>query len=351
MALNELAGQLVDAVCDEAETLRVAVKCDESTAGATLIDFGVETRGSLEPGVRLAEVCMSGLGRVDLCHGVDNVWDGPAVVVRTHSPVAACLASQYAGWQILHQGYFAMGSGPMRAMATKEELFERIGHTERADRAVGVLEAAKLPGADVIRHIAGEVGVAADRLALCVAPTASIAGTVQIVARSIETTLHKLFELGFDVSQVVSGFGVAPLPPVAADDMVGIGRTNDAILYGGKVTLWLAGGRKTPSPEDGGGGHEEADTQLASSQGGDHDSDAPLTDEEVVAIGPQVPSSASADHGDSFAEIFKRYDGDFYKIDPHLFSPAEVTLVNLDTGRAFRYGECLPEVFRDWRAT
>jgi methenyltetrahydromethanopterin cyclohydrolase len=324
--LNERAGRLVDALCADAEALRVTVIRDKSTAGATLVDCGVNTRGSLEAGVRLAEICMSGLGRVDVCHRVGDIWDGPAVAVRTDAPVAACLASQYAGWQFLHEGYFAMGSGPMRAMAAKETLFERIGHTEQATRAVGVLEAAKLPGAGTIQHIAGEVGVAAQRLALLVAPTASIAGTVQIVARSVETTLHKLFELDFDVSRVVSAFGVAPQPPVAADDLTGVGRTNDAILYGGKVTLWLAGG---------------SHGNLTGEK---------LSDDEITEIGPQVPSSESADHGEPFAKIFRRYDGDFYKIDPHLFSPAEVALVNLDSGHAFHYGTCLPEIFRDWWA-
>ena len=67
--------------------------------------------------------------------------------------------------------------------------------------------------------------------------TASIAGSVQVIARSVETALHKMHEIGFDLTQVRSGFGIAPLPPVAADDLVGIGRTNDAMLYGGEVTL------------------------------------------------------------------------------------------------------------------
>ncbi|MEZ6071446.1 MAG: methenyltetrahydromethanopterin cyclohydrolase [Pirellulales bacterium] len=338
MTLNDRAAELVDAMTARAGMLGVAVTRDASTAGATLVDCGVRSLGGLEAGVRLAEVCMAGLGRVDVCHGVAGLWDGPALSVRVDAPLAGCLASQYAGWQVARDDYFAMGSGPMRAMAGKEDLFARIGQTENAAQAVGVLEAAKLPPAETILYLADAIGLPPDRLALLVAPTASIAGTVQVVARSVETAMHKLFELGFDVSQVVSGFGIAPLPPVAADDLVGIGRTNDAILYGGKVTLWLAGGGKAlatePSPED-------------SSRG----TDAKLSDEEIAAIGPQVPSSASSDHGQPFAEIFRRYNGDFYQIDPHLFSPAEITLVNLDTGRAFHYGSCLPEVFDDWRTT
>jgi methenyltetrahydromethanopterin cyclohydrolase len=134
---------------------------------------------------------------------------------------------------------------------------------------------------------------------------------VQVVARTVETALHKLHELGFDLKKVASGFGVAPLPPIAADDLVGIGRTNDAVLYGGRVTLWVR-----------------------------------ASDDELMELGPKIPSSASADHGRPFAEIFAAYDHDFYKIDPHLFSPAEVTLVNLATGNTHRFGSPAPAILR-----
>ena len=153
-----------------------------------------------------------------------------------------------------------------------------------------------------------------DHLTLLAARTASIAGTVQVVARSVETALHKLHELGYDLKNVVSGFGSAPLPPVAADDLAGIGRTNDAILYGGEVTLWV------------------------------RDDDARLAE-----IGPQIPSCASRDFGEPFAAIFERYGRDFYKIDPLLFSPAVVTLVNLTSGKSHRFGELRPDVLSSAR--
>ena len=135
---------------------------------------------------------------------------------------------------------------------------------------------------------------------------------MQIVARSIETALHKLLELGFDLKSIESGIGVAPLPPVAADDLVAIGRTNDAILYGGEVTLWVRS-----------------------------------EDATLEAIGPRVPSSASSDFGQTFAAIFERYQRDFYKIDPHLFSPASVTFCNLSSGNSFRFGQTHPRVIHE----
>src|SRR5262249_38807812 len=161
------------------------------------------------------------------------------VQVLTDDPVRACMASQYAGWQVSVGKFFAMGSGPMRARYGKEALFDRIGHREEAGVAVGVLETRQLPTEEVVAYLVERVGLPADRLTLLCAPAASIAGTLQVVARSLETALHKLDDLKFDLAQVVSGYGTAPLPPVAADEIGAIGRTNDAILYGGQVTVWV----------------------------------------------------------------------------------------------------------------
>jgi methenyltetrahydromethanopterin cyclohydrolase len=307
IGLNERAWLLADEVAAQAERLNVAVL--HTTGGARLIDCGIEAPGGLEAGRRLAEICMSGLGRVAITAGDAGDWSGPLVTVETDQPLLACMASQYAGWQIAEGKFFAMGSGPMRAVACREPLFDQLGIRESAAAVVGVLETSRLPGDDVCEKIASQCGVALDRLTLLAARTASIAGTLQVVARSVETALHKLHELGYDLKNVASGFGSAPLPPAAADDLVGIGRTNDAILYGGQVTLWVRGD----------------DTRLAE-------------------IGPQVPSCASRDYGEPFAAVYERYGRDFYRIDPLLFSPAVVTLVNLATGCTHRFGELRPDV-------
>lgn len=300
--LNLRALEIADDMAARTEELRASVTTAEN--GARIIDCGVKTPGSLDAGVLLAEVCLAALGRVGLASGRADLWSGPAVTVATDQPVAACMASQYAGWQISGEKFFAMGSGPMRAAGSREPLFDKIGHRARPQRVVGVLETRKLPPAAVCGQIAADCGVSPDRLTLLVAPTASIAGTVQIVARSVETALHKMHEIGFDLQQVVSGYGVAPLPPIASDDLIGIGRTNDSILYGGEVTLWVNG-----------------------------------DDEQIAALGPKIPSSSSSDYGEPFAALFERYGRDFYKIDPLLFSPAAVMLVNLRSGRCHWFGQ------------
>jgi methenyltetrahydromethanopterin cyclohydrolase len=309
LRLNDRAAQLVEAIAATAETLRIAPLATDG--GGRVFDFGIEAAGGLAAGRALAQVCAAGLLEVELTPGELDGAGWPHVQVSTDFPTEACLFSQYAGWQISVGKFFAMGSGPMRAVAAREELFAKLGYRETADRAVGVLEGRKLPGPDVFQYLAEKTGVPAEHITLLVAPTASAAGNFQVVARVVETALHKLHELGFDMKRIRSAHGTAPLSPVATDDLTGIGRTNDAILYGGRVTLWVRG-----------------------------------DDESIAHIGPQVPAVASACYGRPFLEIFEDAGRDFYKIDPHLFSPAQVVFQNLDTGRVHRFGDTLPDVLR-----
>jgi methenyltetrahydromethanopterin cyclohydrolase len=311
LPLNVQAVQLLEAATAQRAYGSLGVAEKRLSGGATVLDFGVDTLGNLQAGLLLARLCMAGLGDVTLVPGQVDGLGFPTVQVQTDHPVEACLLSQYAGWRVSVDDYFGMGSGPMRAAAAREELFEKISWDESPDSVLGVLEASALPDDEVVNYLAERCGVAPSGVTLAVAPTASIAGTIQVVARSVETSLHKLFELGFDVRRIQSGFGTAPLPPVAKDDLAGIGRTNDAILYGGRVTLWVTG-----------------------------------DDESLAEIGPKVPASAADGYGKPFIDIFREAGQDFYKIDPMLFSPAEIVFHNIETGSAFCFGEVAPAVLR-----
>jgi methenyltetrahydromethanopterin cyclohydrolase len=304
--LNDRSWRLADDMAACAGDLRIAVHTVGN--GARVIDCGVNAAGGIHAGFGLARVCMAGLAAVTFVPGGTPF---PQVQVTTDHPVLACMASQYAGWQVSVGKFFAMGSGPMRAAYGKEALFDDIPGRETPSCAVGVLETRKIPPDEAVAYLAEKLNLAPDRLTLLVAPASSTAGTVQVVARALETALHKLHELKFDLSQVVSGYGVAPLPPVAADEMSAIGRTNDAILYGGRAVLWVR-----------------------------------AEDDRIAEIGPKVPSSASPDHGAPFAEIFARAGNDFYKIDPMLFSPAEIVFQNLQTGRVHVFGRAEPAILR-----
>ena len=302
MGLNSRSLQLVESLRPRLADLRVAEHSIDG--GGCWFDFGVHQPGGLSAGLALARVCLADLAEVSIQPGVVGGKSCPHVQVFTDHPLAACLGSQYAGWAISEGKFFAMGSGPFRAVYAKEPLFAEFGLGESSEHVVGVLEGRKAPSAAVVARIAESCGVAPWGVTLLVAPTASLAGGLQVVARSVETALHKLHELKFDVSRIISAQGVAPLPPVARDDLAAIGRTNDAILYGGRVVLMVRG-----------------------------------DDDSIAEVGPKVPASASSDHGEPFAAIFKRYNHDFYAVDPHLFSPAEVVFQNVETGRVQGFGQ------------
>src|SRR5215207_5872331 len=237
LSLNDRAADLADRLAADAEAARVEVTTLSN--GTRVIDCGAEAAGGFEAGRRFAEICMGGLGTISYAPQVIGARWLPSLTVTTDRPAVACLAAQYAGWRLDRDGYFAMGSGPGRALIRAEELYDDLGWEEDARAAVLCLETREPPPAEVADHVAERAGVPPAALTVLMAPTASVAGSVQIAARVVETALHKLHELEFDVGRVVAGFGSCPLPPVAGDDMAAIGRTNDAVLYGGQVHLTI----------------------------------------------------------------------------------------------------------------
>jgi len=303
--INATAAPLVAALLEDAEALRLSTQ--RMGNGCLLVDAGIEAAGGLEAGRRIAEICLAGLGTVDLpaCGPVAG-WPS-WVRVHTTDPVLACLGSQYAGWSLSHgegKGAFhALGSGPGRVLARKEPLFDELGYRDSFDRTCFVLEVDKAPPLPLVDKIARDCGVEPAALTLILTPTSSLAGAVQIVSRVLEVALHKAHALGFDLTAIRDGIGIAPLPPPAPDFMTAMGRTNDAILFAGQAQLFVTG------------------------------DDAAAED-----LARELPSSASRDYGRPFAEVFKAYRYDFFQIDPMLFSPARVMVSALQSGRSFRAG-------------
>lgn len=315
ISVNRRAMLIVEQMVAQADSLGISVS--RLPGGARVLDLGVQAPGGLLAGRYLAEVCMGGLGQVaflpldfgDPSTGSGQAFWLPGVGVSVDQPAIGCMAAQYAGWAIKREKFFAMGSGPARALAVVEPLYEKLAYQDDADVAVLVLEGRQMPTDEVAAYIAGKCRVDPANLSLLIAPTASLAGSIQISARVVETGLHKLVELGFDVRQVLSGYGTAPIAPIDKDDLHAIGRTNDCVLYGGQVYYTV-----------------RAD------------------DAELAGLIERIPSVASGDYGQPFYRLFKQYGGDFYKIDPMLFSPAVVTINNVASGKSYRAGRLNPEV-------
>jgi methenyltetrahydromethanopterin cyclohydrolase len=306
ISVNSLAGVLVDQLVVDSDRLRVVVT--KGSRGETLIDAGARTLGGLDAGIRIAEICLGALGSVALTPFSATPRWSFHLTVHASDPVIACLGSQYAGWALSHgegkNRFFALGSGPARALAQKEPLFQDLNYKDRADRATLVLEGDKAPPVEIVDKVAQDCGVAPERLTFIYAPTRSLAGSVQVVARVLEVALHKVHQLKFPLTRIVDGLGTAPLSPPHPDFVIAMGRTNDAIIYGGLVHLFVTG----PSAE-------------------------------ARALAEALPSVNSRDHGRPFAEIFKAFNGDFYKIDPMLFSPASAVVTALESGETFRAGQ------------
>jgi len=310
LKLNERAWKIADDLAARADELRLSVQ--SLASGARVIDAGIDVRGGYGAGIGLAELCMGGLGHIRFAALEIGGIAIPGVEVWTDHPAVSCMASQYAGWALSVGKYFAMASGPLRAhVRVEKELFDKLEYAETATRGVLVLEGRTIPTEEAVALVAQKASLSPSQLTFAIAPTASLAGGVQVVARVLETGLHKMEVLGFDVRRVVSGIGSAPLPTLAKNDLRAIGRTNDCILYGGQTSFVI---------------------------------DA--SDEELANLAAKLPASSSNDYGTPFYETFKRYDGDFYKIDKLLFSPAEVWLTSATTGKTFHGGLLNPEVLR-----
>ncbi len=185
----------------------------------------------------------------------------------------------------------------------KEPLFAELGYRDRHERGVLVLEVDRLPPQVVIDKVLRDCGLAPERLTLIVTPTHSVAGTVQVVARVVEVALHKTHVLGVPIwTKSSKAAARRRLPPPAPDGIQAMGRTNDAILYGGRVHLTVK--------------HDAVAKHLAA----------------------ELPASNSRDYGRPFADIFTSFNYDFYQIDPALFAPAEVWVSSLESGATYHGG-------------
>jgi methenyltetrahydromethanopterin cyclohydrolase len=311
ISVNQKALELVDKLVKNSDEYNVAVK--NSKSGATVIDAGIKTNGGFQAGKIITEICLGGCGKVQIYPIQYDELVLPSIFVHTNYPAVSTLGSQFADWQIKQGDYSAIGSGPARALARKNrELYEEIDYQDEADATVLVLETTSDPPESVIEKVAEDCGVTSNRLSLILVPTTSIAGSTQVSGRIVETGLHKLSKVGLDPKKAINAFGSAPIAPVHPKFAVAMGRTNDAILYGGFAHYDVKG----------------------------------YSDDKLEQIVKKAPSSASKSYGQPFQQIFKSVNYDFYKIDPNLFAPAAISTCNLDTGSFFRAGEINIEILK-----
>ncbi len=310
-SVNKLTQPLVKHLIDNADKLRLGVEVLEN--GCTIVDAGIKVPGGLEAGRIISEICLGGLGTVALVHSAYTANWPLSVNVHTSNPVLACLGSQYAGWSLSHEKYYALGSGPARTMATKlkdgqqepvEALYKELDYSDAFDSTALVIENDAIPPLAIIEKVAAACNVEPAKLTIIVTPTSSLAGGIQVVSRVLEVALHKAHALHFPLENIIDGSGMAPVCPPHPNFVKAMGRTNDAILFAGQVHLFVKG-----------------------------------TDEAAEKLANELPSSTSKDYGKPFADIFKQCDYDFFKIDGMLFSPASVIVTAVESGKTYRAGQ------------
>jgi methenyltetrahydromethanopterin cyclohydrolase len=318
--LNKSALGLIKKLCDEAD--KYAVTVEQTESDATLVDAGIKAEGGFLAGELVTEICLGGYGKAQVLpvQYADVVL--PSIFVYTDHPTLSTLASQFAGWQIKLDNFSAIASGPARALAIKpKDLFEKITYKEESEVAVLVLETEAKPSETVVEQIAAKCKVLPKNLFLVLFSTTSLTGATQVSGRIVETGLFKLMKLGLDPRLVTHAWGYAPIVPLHPKADEAMGRTNDAVLYGGTANYIV-------SQED---------------------------DEKLENLVKLAPSSASkmlqearklAEKNPRFLDIFKEAGFDFYKIDPDIFAPAVVVVNNLRTGKTFRAGSLDIEVLK-----
>jgi methenyltetrahydromethanopterin cyclohydrolase len=304
LSVNRLGWKLLEKLCENSDFYGVSVQ--KADSGTTIVDAGVKAKGGLQAGRIITEICMGGCGKARITSGKYGQLELLSIFVHTDHPAIATLGSQYAGWQISEEGYFAIGSGPARALALKpKEIYREIGYKDDFDRAIVILETDKFPPATLLERLVSDCKVPHENLFVILAPTTSVAGVVQVSGRIVETGIHKLRKLGLNPNTILHAWGCAPIPPIHPKFANAMARTNDSILYGG-ISYY------TVECEE---------------------------EEELQRIAKNAPSSASKDYGKPFIEIFKEAKEDFYRIDPNLFAPAIVIVNNTTSGATFQNGK------------
>ena len=278
LSVNQLAWKLAEKLLNNQAFY--GVHASKTSAGATVIDAGVNVPGGFQAGKIFTEICMGGAGKAQLGFKAYGDLSLPSITVSSDHPVVAALGSQFAGWRIKEpDDSIAIGSGPARALALKpKKVYEAIGYKDDSDKAVLTLESNSLPSDALIEKVTGACNIAAENLIAIVAPTASVAGLTQVTGRVVEVGIHKLRTLGLNPKLIRYAMGYAPIPPRCGEFGVAMARTNDAILYGGTVYLVV-----------------------------EHDDEDAL--QKTVE---QAPSNTSKDYGKPFLQIFQEADRILY---------------------------------------
>ena len=310
ISINREAMKVVRTVLAAPEALGVRVETLPN--GATTIDMGLAAPGGWLAARYYTLVTLGGLA--DVSYEPFRLGERTLTAVRVmidHTQ-EACVASQIAGWRLEPAGteHAAILSGPGRALnRTPDHYFEYTDYRDDHHEAVVAIQTSRPVDVAMTDAIAAGANTEPHDVYVLFAPNRSLVCAVQVAARIVEQSLHRMAEEGFELRNAgaASGFGV--IPPLVADDVAAMGRINDSLLYGGEATIHVTG-----------------------------------TDEECARVVARSVASASHAYGRPFVEIYEDAGRDFYEIPLDLHSPAVLHLNNVTTGTTHSAGEINEDV-------
>ncbi len=304
ISINREAMKVVHTILDSPDAL--GVRAARLANGTTVVDMGLEAPGGWLAAKYFTLVTLGGLAEVS--YEPFSLGDRMLTAVRVviDSTQEACVASQIAGWRLEEPGteHAAILSGPGRALNRDPDHY--MDYTDYRDdhhEAVVAIQTSRPISESMADAIASGCGVRPEDVYVLYAPNRALVTAVQVAARIVEQSLHRMAEEGFELRRAGAASGYGVIPPLVDDDVLAMGRINDSLLYGGAATI-------------------RVDAE----------------DEDCAAVVDRSVSAASDSYGRPFIEIYEEAGRDFYEIPLDLHSPAELHLNNVRTGNTFSAG-------------
>ncbi|SHJ17446.1 methenyltetrahydromethanopterin cyclohydrolase [Clostridium amylolyticum] len=310
ISVNEKSIKLVEKMIQDPEAYKVKV---HNICGAHVIDAGVEAHGSWEAAKLVTEILFGGLNKVNLGtfpERIGGVYYNSVEVYSDHVVLqqAACNIS---GWELRPGKYAPVLAGPGRTVARKpgDWLEKYSDYSDKYHKAVLTVEKGTLMSEEEVKDLIDATGIDPKDLYIIVAASGSIVCSVEVAARIIEQTLHRLKEEKFNLDNIVEAHGFCVIPPVVKDDLIAMGRLNDVLMYGGQSTFTV---------------HCE--------------------DSEIERVINKITTDKCPAYGTMFQKVYEEHGCDFYQVPMEMYSPAKVVIINEKTGRIFKAGEFNLEV-------
>lgn len=286
----------------------IGCQADKLPCGATVVDMGLHCKGSWKAALLFTRATLGDLAIVQLGNfKLNEDYSFASVEVFLEQPMIACMASQIAGWSLGEGEYATIASGPARSQAVvdSDHYIHMTPYRDQSDQAVVCLQDVHYPTNALALEVAQACHVKPENVYILISDSTCIACSMQVSARIIEQSCHKMMRNGFSAEQIVLCRGRAPIAPIVKDELKTMGRINDALIYGSEAEFWV---------------------------------DAKDEDIEAV-IHKMVGITSSPRYNERFEDVFDQAGRNFFQVEVDVHSIAKCQFHNVNTGRSFHAGE------------